>query len=304
MKIASLDLGSNTFLMLVAEIENGSIKKTVRDELRVTRLAEGVHATKMLQPHALKRADDCLREYAEILAHEKPDKVVAMATSAARDALNGEELFKIGRRHGIDIQIIPGAMEAKISFLGSAFEYADKENILTIDIGGGSTEVVLGLPDDDVVGISLNIGSVRLTELFVTEHPVPKAQVENVQNYVRNELKLLKDFNGRDIKEMVAVAGTATTLAAVAQAQPYSSKLVHGYKLSVGELSRLRDELAHMDLETRKAKSGMDAKRADVIVAGSTILLELAQHFGLQNLTVSDRGVRYGIALMAEKGAL
>lgn len=302
MKIASLDLGSNTFLLLVADVTNQKVEKVYQDQLRVTRMAEGVHATGLLQPQALLRAEECFSEYAEIIAGERPDKVVAMATSAARDAKNGAELFKLGEKYGIPIQIIPGSKEAQISFSGSTFEFSKTVGIATIDVGGGSTEFVVGLKDKQIFGQSLNVGSVRLTELLISSHPISKSEIKKIEDYVFEAWpKALNKFI-KSIRQVVAVAGTPTTLAAVMQRTPYSSEKVHGFEISCKDLRGWRDRLADMSVEERRALPGMDSKRADVIVAGATILLCLAEKAEVSNITVSDKGVRYGIALMAERG--
>ncbi|MEK6554038.1 MAG: Ppx/GppA family phosphatase, partial [Bdellovibrionota bacterium] len=142
MRIAALDLGSNTSLLLVVDIEKGRIQNIVHDELNVTRMGQGVHQNRKLHPEALERIDKCFEEYAKTIRDSKVDHVLAMATSAARDVTNAEELFKIGRKHGIEIEIIPGAKEAEITFKGSTFEEAETKGLCVIDVGGGSTEII------------------------------------------------------------------------------------------------------------------------------------------------------------------
>lgn len=295
MKIAALDLGSNTFLLLVAEVKDGQIKRVYRDELRVTRLGQGVHQNKRFHPEALLRARECFREYSEIIQFEKPDRVVAMATSAARDVENGQALFDLGKEYGIPIQIIPGHLEATITFRGSTFDLPSPEGVAVIDVGGGSTEVIA-----QTTGHSLDVGSVRLTELFVSAHPVPKGEVEKISQYVKAQIDAQKRNLPRPpVKTVVAVAGTPTTLAAVVQGRPYSHSRVHGFKLSMDDLLQWQQRLAEMTVPARQALMGMDPKRADVIVAGLTILIEVLKYLRADHLIVSDYGVRYGIALMA-----
>jgi exopolyphosphatase/guanosine-5'-triphosphate,3'-diphosphate pyrophosphatase len=300
LKVASLDLGSNTFLMLIAEVTSAGISKVYRDEIRVTRLGQGVHQSGRLHPEALARAEECFKAYAKILKIEKPDLVVAMATSAARDAANGHELFEIGKKYGIPIQIIPGHLEAEISFDGATYEFTDSRGFAVIDVGGGSTEVVLKTNDGQLRGVSFNVGSVRLTELFVSSHPVPAEDLKKLESYVEEVWrKDAPEINIDQVKKVIAVAGTPTTLAAVVQQKPYSSERVHGYSMDLATLWKWREQLASMGLQNRKDLVGMDPQRADVIVAGLTILAKFTEKLGANALQVSDRGVRFGIALHA-----
>lgn len=302
-RIASLDLGSNTFLLLVADFEGAKLKEVVREELRVTRLGQGVHENRAFHKEALHRAEECFKEYSEILSYLKPDKLVAMATSAARDVKNGEELFRLGEKYGIKIQVIPGAKEAQISFEGSTFEWPDARGLAVVDVGGGSTEIVGLNEQSELKGHSLNIGSVRLTEMFVETHPVSESNIRSMEKYCFEQIEAHRNsMPEKGLKDLVAVAGTPTTLAAVIQSVTYSAEKVHGYRINLEELEKWRDDLAKMDLESRKKLIGMDPRRADVIVAGTTILLCVAKALGQQSLFVSDKGVRYGIAHMAARG--
>ncbi len=298
MKIAALDLGSNTSLLLVADVEGGLVTKVYRDELTVTRMGQGVHATKKLHPEALARMDQCLKNYSQIINIEKPDRVIAMATSAARDVSNASELFEIGKRNNIAIEIIPGEREAQITFDGAVFDRKNKAHLGVIDVGGGSTEVIALGSDGRVVGASVNVGSVRLTELFVTKYPTPLSEVNKILEYSQQKFADMRAQlpNGR-IDEVIAVAGTPTTLAAVLQKQKYSDETVNGFVIKIETLEEWLYKIAELNLEQRMQLTGMDPKRADVIVAGSAVLLTALKFLNAKKMTVSTRGVRYGIAL-------
>jgi exopolyphosphatase / guanosine-5'-triphosphate,3'-diphosphate pyrophosphatase len=305
MRIASLDLGSNSFLLLIADIENGRIDRVLCDELRVTKLGEKVNATRRLQPEALDRADQCFAEFSKIIAESKPDRTVAMATSAARDAQNGAELFALGKKFGIPISIVPGDVEARVSFRGATFDRPRSMDVAVIDVGGGSTEVVFEESEShQLIAKSVDIGSVRLTEMFVHEDPVPGTALAAMEEHLRKACRGFPPIPFERKIEFVAVAGTPTTLAAIAQNTDYRPDLVHGYKLKLNELRAVRDDLARMTLAQRKSVQGMDPRRAEVIVAGATVLLNVGLHYGTETLTVSDKGVRYGLALEAEAGLL
>jgi exopolyphosphatase/guanosine-5'-triphosphate,3'-diphosphate pyrophosphatase len=309
MKVAGLDLGSNTFLMLIAEVENGRIKKVYRDELEVTRLGQGVHENKIFHPEALQRAETCFARYQKILELEKPESIVAFATSAARDVKNGHMLFDLGKKYQIPVEIIPGDQEAEITFRGSTFEYDDQQPLCVVDVGGGSTEVIARNRDGVICGASVNVGAVRLTEMFVKNHPVDWDVVMSVRKYCRQKLSEVESELPERKKwatqggELVAVAGTPTTLAAVINGRPFDDEFVHRKVIHKDEMEQWLLKLSKMDLETRKNLIGMDPKRADVMIAGISILLEAMEFLGASRLTVSTKGVRYGVVMVAEARA-
>lgn len=302
MKVAALDLGSNTFLLLICEVDNGQITKIYQDEIQVTKLGQGVHANKKFHPEALARAEECLKRYSEIIKKEQPEKILAMATSAARDVSNSEELFKIGERYGVPIRIIPGHLEAQITFDGATYDLKNKYGIGAIDVGGGSTEVIALGDDGQAQGVSVDVGSVRLTEMFVTGHPIHEAEVSALKKYAADKfLEAKSQLPRAEISKVIGVAGTPTTLAAVMQGAPYSDQKVHGYKITDEDLEFWIKKLAAMDLLSRQALVGMDPKRADVIVAGMCILQAALKALQKKELIVSTRGVRNGVALYAAR---
>ncbi len=295
MKVAALDLGSNTSLLLIVDVEGGVVTKVHHDETRITKLGQGVHANRKFHPEALKRMEDCLADYGRTIQEHKCQKVVAVATSAARDVSNGELLMEIGRRNGIPIHIISGAREAALTFTGALCDRKDVEGLAVIDVGGGSTEVI-ARNGGEPKGTSVDVGSVRLTELFISEHPVKNEEIEKLTAYAR-EAFAKAPLPRMSFKEVIAVAGTPTTLAAVDQAREFDEKLVHGYKLPLTAIEEWTRKMAKMTVEEREDLKGMQPKRADVIVAGSIILSEAIRALGKTEVTVSTRGVRYGVAL-------
>lgn len=301
MKVAALDLGTNTFLMLIAEVVDGKLQKINRDEIEVTRLGQGVHQNRMFHQDALMRTEECFRRYSQIIQQEKVDEVIAVATSAARDVGNREEFFALGRKYGIPIAVIPGQLEADLTFLGATFDLPTASGRAVIDVGGGSTEII-GRLNDRVEGFSFDVGSVRLTEMFITKHPIQEMELQNLEKHVQNVFNDGADKlpKGR-IEEIIAVAGTPTTLAAVIQEQDYSDERVHGYQISTAELKVWQKKLAALSVDERQKLKGMDPKRADVIVAGICILAAAIQALGADRISVSTRGVRFGAALAREK---
>jgi exopolyphosphatase/guanosine-5'-triphosphate,3'-diphosphate pyrophosphatase len=298
MKVAALDLGSNTFLCLIAEVENGQIKKIIHDEVEIVRLGQGLSQNKRFHPDALTRAEKTLDKFSRIISHHRPDAVLAMATSAARDAENKDDLFALGKKYNIPIEIIPGEKEAEITYSGSISGLGpSNENLMVLDIGGGSTEFIFGQGPRLLKGKSLDIGCVRLTEKFIKEQPTPAEQISNVVSEVDKGIYEIKKLMPENyvIGNIVAVAGTPTTLAA-AHISKFDPEKIDGFMFSKDDLKSWLNRLTHSSVED-KVKMGIPEGRADVILIGVIILLRVLEIFNIPNLMVSTRGVRYGVAL-------
>ena len=296
MKIAALDLGSNTFLMLIAVVNNGAIEEVLVDKVTVTRLGQGVHENKRFHEEALARADQCLENYAAVIGEHGVDKVVAVATSAARDVENKEELLAIGQKWNIPISIISGDEEACLTYRGSTFDLKSPHEYAVIDVGGGSTEVLGVDREGQVRGCSVDVGSVRLTEMFIRNDPITKGEMRKVDSYIDRCLQE-KKTQIFCAEKVVAVAGTPTTLAAVVQEREFSETTIHGYRLTLEQIIRYRKIMMDRTLELRKQMKGMDRERADVIVVGTSILKGFIEFLGASEVYVSTKGVRYGLAL-------
>lgn len=297
MKIAALDLGSNTFLCLIAEVENNQVKEVYSDNVEIVRLGQGLAQNKKFHPEALARADACLGRFKEIIKKNKPEKILAMATSAARDALNAKELFAIAEKHEIPLEIIPGEKEAEITFFGALSASKDKmQKKLIVDIGGGSTEFIYGEDFKIKKAISFDIGCVRLTEKFIKQQPTPKAEVKQVTDFILESLNQFKSMvQDGEPQEIVAVAGTPTALVS-AEIGGFDKDKIDGYQLTQKNLTKWVEKLSQSSIE-EKVKMGIEKGRADVILIGAITLLEVLKLFNKEQLTVSTRGVRYGVAL-------
>lgn len=299
MKLASLDLGSNTFLCLVSEVQNQKITKIYSDEVEMVRLGQGLSASKKFHPDALIRAKNTLTNFRKTLDREKPEAVLAMATSAARDAENKEELFNICRDLNIPLEIIPGDKEAEITYRGGVSGLTTAASRLVVDIGGGSTEFIFGEDQKILAGKSLDIGCVRLTEKFISAQPTPSQEIEKLQNFIREQLQQIIKLAPQSPKEILAVAGTPTTIAQV-ELGGFDPTKIDGYILTQQGLQTWLDKLTPMSV-TDKIQAGYPEGRADVIIVGVITLLETLKAFNLKELTVSTRGVRYGVALELAK---
>ena len=304
MKIAALDLGSNTFLCLIAEVEAGAITRIYADETEMVRLGQQLEANRHLHPEALQRADACLERYSRLIKEHKPQRVLAMATSAARDAVNKHELFAIAAKHGIPLEIIPGDKEAEITYQGAVSALKDEnKNILVLDIGGGSTEFVFGHEKNLLIGKSFDIGCVRLSERFITNQPTPVKEVLAATAYIDSQLQAALELTPKDFKldQIIAVAGTPTSLV-VAELGFFDPALIDGFALDRAKLNDWFFRLSKATVD-EKINMGIPKGRADVILVGVIILLRALNLFGLQQITVSTRGVRYGVALEAARRA-
>lgn len=295
MKVAALDLGSNTFLCLIADVTDQKITKIHEDLTEVVRLGQDVDKTKRLHADALSRADACLKNFKKVIELHRPDFVLAMATSAARDSENRDQLFQIGKSHGIPIEIIPGAMEAKITFQGAMSGIDFPGRSLVVDIGGGSTEFIIGSSGKIEVSKSLNLGCVRLTEKFITAQPTAPDEVNHVETFIANGFAELDSFASFQLDSILAVAGTPVALVA-AQLGGYQASKIDGFILTKEILLTWKNQLKS-STNQEKIKLGIPAGRADVILVGVLILLQTLEKFRKNEILVSTRGVRHGIAL-------
>tara|TARA_B100000749_G_scaffold122825_1_gene93812 strand:- start:52099 stop:53004 length:906 start_codon:yes stop_codon:yes gene_type:complete len=300
-RVAALDLGSNSFLLTIVEF-NGEKIQVLHDEGVVTRLGQEVGKTKKLHPEALARAEDCFREFSQKIKKFNVDRTVATATSAARDATNGSLFIDLGKKYDIPIEIITGQREAELTYGGGLHDLGPLDHPMIIDVGGGSTEF-MSVMDGQLLGMSLDIGSVRLSERHISGHPVPSKELQAVKDNIEIELRRLPEELKIENVSLVAVAGTPTTLMNIINAREFDWELTHGKGVELSEAKLWLDKLADMSTKERLQLPGMQAGREDVIVAGLQILVSSMEFFNCSNLTVSCAGVRYGLVQEALKNA-
>jgi exopolyphosphatase/guanosine-5'-triphosphate,3'-diphosphate pyrophosphatase len=301
MRVAVVDLGTNTTRVLVAEVRDGRVHELER-RTTVTRLGEGVDATGRLADGAIARVTKVLDEYKRVIDELEPEHTIALATSATRDAENGDEFRQmLHDRYGFDARIIPGEEEARLTFLGATATRPEGEGpLLVIDIGGGSTEYIVGRAGNEPdFRVSTQAGSVRQSERHLLEDPPSREGLDELATDVR---AILKDAIPADVREQVdagiAVAGTATSLAAIDQRlEPYDPEKVDGYALLLEACDRMLGELAAIPLDERRQVPGLHPDRAPTIVAGAAILVESMRLFGLDSVEVSEADILHGAAL-------
>ena len=302
MRVATIDIGTNTVLLLIAELGPSGQLVVVHERATITRLGEGVDRFRKLSPEAVRRTRLCLDEYASLVTASAVDRVAVVGTSAMRDAAGGESLrVHVRSAFGVEVQVLSGEEEAQLTFRGalSGLPLDDGGEVAVIDIGGGSTEVVIGQGGPRGAGLrfarSFDIGSVRLTERLVAHDPPIAAELDALRRVAAETFEPVPPFG--DSTRPVGVAGTVTTLAAVAfGVVPYDPARLHGSELSYDTLRAIVSHLGSIDVEARRKVPGMEPKRADVIVAGGIVVLALLEHWRARALMVSDRGVRWGLA--------
>ncbi len=304
MRVAAIDIGTNTVLLLVAErsSERGGELVAVEERATITRLGQGVDKTRVLAPEAIARTNAALDGYAEIVQRLGVTKIDVVGTSAMRDAGGGEAVrAHVKAKLGVEARTISGDEEARLTFAGalSGIPALDAGAAVRVfDIGGGSTEVVHGVRGEASAlrfAHSYDVGSVRLTERHVTSDPPSADEIAAIRASARAAFASVPAFESK--LPPVGIAGTMTTLAAVSlQMHTYDAARVHGLTLTVSELERVHRDLARLPLAERSALPGLEPKRADVIIAGSLIALAYLEHVGADAVTVSDRGVRWGLA--------
>jgi exopolyphosphatase/guanosine-5'-triphosphate,3'-diphosphate pyrophosphatase len=297
MKIAALDVGSNTVLMLVVEKTAGGKPRVLADMERITRLGRGVDARGRLDPDSAARTLDTIAEFARKARALGAEKVVGVATAALRDAADAADfLARVNQHTGIALEVISGQTEAELSYLSTlkGLALGPVEKLLIVDIGGGSTELIRAEPGHSLEVVSLQLGSVRLTERIVHHDPPLASEAEALRAAVDKAMQEL-GWSYRPAK-LIGIAGTVTTLCAVAlRLERYSPESVHGYRLGAEEVVRLIELLGSTALENRKQLPGMEPGRADVLFAGALILERVMNYFGCTEVIVSDQGVRWGL---------
>jgi exopolyphosphatase/guanosine-5'-triphosphate,3'-diphosphate pyrophosphatase len=301
MRVAVVDLGTNTTRVLVADVEDGHVGELER-RTKVTRLGEGVDSTGRLGDAAIERVASTLTDYKAVIDELQPERTIALATSAVRDASNGDEFRGLLHdRFGLDVQIIPGEEEARLTFKGAtAARPAGDGPFVVIDIGGGSTEFVVGSAGGDPsFRVSTQAGSVRQTERHLHEDPPSDEDLLALRAALRSIVEhAIPDAVRAEVRQGIAVAGTATSLAAIdQQLDPYDPEKVDGYGLLLEACERMLGELAAIPLDERKRVTGLHPDRAPTIVAGAAILVESMSVFGLTSVEVSEADILHGAAL-------
>jgi len=297
---AGIDIGTLALRLLVASVLDGRLRELDSDR-RIVRLGEGLQPSRRLQAAPMARAIDAIVEWMPRIEKAGAREVVAVATSAVRDAVNRDEfLAEVKRRTGWDVAVLSGEEEARLSLRGIRSGLPpDVERYVALDIGGGSTEFIKAAPDRPPAVVSINEGVVRLTEDCLRSDPPKPDDVAAARTRIRSHFNAVKDKLGSVVGfRLVGTAGTITTLAAMDQKlDTYMPKRIHNYRLSWDTVRRILDDLTSRTHAQRRELKGLEPGREDLMVAGTLILLECMERFGFVECLVSDYGLREGILI-------
>ena len=298
-RLAAIDVGTNSVRVLVADVD-GSQPAEVERDLVITRLGEGVDRNKRLQAEPVRRTVEAIVSYHQRATELGAENVRIAATSAVRDATNRHAfIHAVRERTGVELEVLSGDDEARLSFLGATAELSHGAPYLVLDIGGGSTEFVLG---DRVVeaAISIDVGSVRLTERHINHDPPEAAELGAVRRDADAAVARAKDIVGTSARTLVGLAGTITTVAAIAlELTGYDHDTIHHARLSASQVADVAGRLQAMTSEKRRSLPAMPRGREDVIVAGVEMLLAVMEGFGFEDVLVSEADILDGLVLDA-----
>lgn len=301
MRLATIDIGTNTILMLIADFAADGTITAVRDEQVIARLGKGVDAYRRITAETFSRVLGILQKYKSTAESNHVDKIIACGTSALRDASNsGEFIQNVKDTLGVEITVLSGQEEAELTYRGAVSEFLRpglERSYAVLDIGGGSTELTIGRQDAVIRKSSLDIGCVRLTERILKSSPPNALAITQALSEVRSWVSTLPQL--LPTTRLIGVAGTVTTLAAISlKLQTYDPAHVSGHFLPIEVVMRTFDQLKTKTIgEMLRSFPQIQLGRADIILAGVLILMETLKRFNVKGITVSDRGLRYGIAL-------
>jgi len=312
-RTAGVDIGTNSARILIAEVEGSGGKlspRTLHRLMNITRLGQGVDERGYLSGEAVERTAAVLRKYRELMREESVEACDVAATSAARDAANADDFLRLVEEiMGSRPRILSGSEEAQLSFMGATYDLgrllSPGDAVLVIDIGGGSTEIVVGRDGGILEEFSLDVGCVRMSERFLTHDPPLQRELDDMEEYVRS---LLAPQAGRisrwSPRLLVGLAGTVTTLSGLNQGlQQYDGDAIHHSWLTLQEVQGLYARLRSLPLAERKELMRLEPGRADVIVGGTGVLMVLLRELGWKRFLVSEKDILDGLAISAAETA-
>lgn len=287
-KIGVIDIGTNSMRLLIASLEKNKMVKTYK-EIQTTRIGQGIQEEGRILPEALQRNFKGLKAFKRKAEKEEVERIVVFGTSALREASNAREFInRVERELGLCIKVLKGKQEAEVGFQGAIQEI--QKDALVIDIGGGSTELIVGNAHEGITNrISLDIGALRMTEAYIASDPIRQKEIVALEKEAQEKIrKIASSFYGFEIA--IGIGGTITTLSAIKQnMKEYDAKKIHNSKLSIGDIENILERLRSLKLEDRKEVQGLQPSRADIIVAGIVILKSIMEKLKIDCLRVSER---------------
>ena len=300
-RVAVIDIGTNSTRLLISDVE-GATAEQVERRTTVTNMGRGVDHTNLICADAVEDVCRVIADYMARYEEMGAERVMAIATSAVREAANGEAFIaELRERFALDTRLLTGEEEAHLTYLGATAHRAEGEPTLVFDIGGGSTELIVGTGIHVGFHTSLQAGTIRQSERHLTSDPPDPHELEDLASEVRNLIDgAVAEQPAPAPTRAIAVAGTPTSLAAVDQAlEPYDPGRVHGYRLGMRKIQRMLSRLSSLPLAERLRVPGLHPGRAPTIVAGAVILVQVMRAFGLEEIEVSELDILHGSALSA-----
>jgi exopolyphosphatase/guanosine-5'-triphosphate,3'-diphosphate pyrophosphatase len=300
-RVAVIDIGTNSTRLLIADVGTGGVEKLERRS-RVTRLGRGVDLSGQLSAEAIEATCEAIADYVAICEEAAVGLIEAIATSAVRDASNGDAFVaELRERFALSARVLDGAEESRLTYLGATSQRPHRDSVVVIDIGGGSTELIVGSGERIDFHASLQAGVVRHTERHIASDPPICSELESLAADVRGLVgDAIADDQPPAVAGGIAVAGTPTSLAAVELGlDPYDPERVHGHVLTLSSIQRMLSTLASVPLAERTEIAGLHPDRAPTIVAGVVILIEAMRAFSLDRIEVSEHDILYGTAIDA-----
>jgi len=290
MKIGTIDIGTNSMRLLIADYNNGKIENR-KKYVNTTRIGQGVDKEGYISEEALQRNINALEEFANICKVEECQAIYCMGTSALRDSKNGNIFVdRAKQKTNIDVEIISGNEESNLGFMGVLEGLDTDEQILVIDIGGGSTEFILGDREGIKFAKSENVGALRMTEKFLAKDPIDTNEFSSMSKFIYGEIKDTIDYiKSKQIKKLVGIGGTITSLSAMNQElEVYSMEKIHNSEVSIKNIKDILQNLKQMTLNDKKTLKGLQPKRADIITAGVEILNIIMENLEIEKIIVSE----------------
>lgn len=294
MRIGAIDIGTNSMRLLIADYKDGNLLNREKF-VNTTRIGEGVDKKGYISQEAIQRNIDGLIDFNRMCKDRKCEKVYCIGTSALRDSKNGDDFIQLAKNKAdIDVEIISGKEESTLGFIGVAEGLTDRlkeeESILVLDIGGGSTEFILGNLKGIKFNKSENIGAVRMTEKFLKADPISEEEFKSMIRFIEEQINDTIEFlKNKKIDKVVGIGGTITSISAINQElETYSMEKIHNSSVDIEEVEKILQNLKKMTLNDKKNLKGLQPKRADIITSGVKILQIIMKKIEIKNIIVSE----------------
>ena len=303
MRMGAIDIGTNSMRLLICDYIDGELLNR-KKFVSITRIGKGVDENGFIREDAIKRNLDALKEFYDLSKYEGCEELYCIGTSALRDSKNSDDFIKRAKLEvGIDVDVISGDDESNLGFLGVLKGANESKDILVVDIGGGSTEFILGNSEGIKFAKSENVGALRMTEKFLTTDIVDDYEFDMMSEFIEREIKdTINYLKEREINKLVGIGGTITSLSAINQElEVYSMEKIHGSEINIDEIEKILQNLKKMTLNDKKTLKGLQSKRADIITAGVKILHIIMKKLELSDIVVSEYDNLEGLICLKAK---